>query len=101
MIRINFSEPEIERLRYERYHNPSVRIQQKMEALYLKSKGLPHSEICRICEISKTTLITYLREYQEGGVNALKKNTKYKGKVKKQVRVSRMGYRHIPEEAFA
>ncbi|MFW5726510.1 MAG: helix-turn-helix domain-containing protein [bacterium] len=101
MIRINFSEEEQEALRFERYHNPSARIQQKMEALFLKSKGLAHSEICRICEISKTTLITYLREYQQGGVKALKENTKYKGQVKKEVKVSRMGYRHLPEKVFA
>jgi transposase len=100
MIRINFSEEEIEALRFERYHNPSARIQQKMEALFLKSKELPHSEICRICEISKTTLITYLREYKKGGIEKLKQSTKYKGKTK-EVKASRMGYRYMPEEAFA
>lgn len=100
MIRINFNEEEREVLRFERYHNPSARIQQKMEALFLKSKGLPHNEICRICEISKTTLITYLREYKKGGIEELKNSTKYKGRTK-DVKPSRMGYRYIPEESFA
>lgn len=100
MIRINFSVEEQEALRFERYHNPSARVQQKMEALFLKSKGLAHSEICRICEISKTTLITYLREYKKGGIQGLKSATKYKGRTKK-VKPSRMGYRYIDEEAFA
>lgn len=100
MIRIKFSEEEIEALRFERYHNPSARIQQKMEALYLKSKGLPHSEICRICEISKTTLITYLREYEEGGINMLKSETKYKGRLK-DVKPTRKGYKYITEEVYA
>ena len=100
MIRIEFSEEEQEALRYERYHNPSARVQQKMEALFLKSKELPHNEICRICEISKTTLITYLREYKQGGVAKLKSATKYKGKTK-NVKPSRMGYRHITDEVFA
>lgn len=100
MIRINFSEEEIEALRFERYHNPSARIQQKMEALFLKSKELPHSEICRICEISKTTLITYLREYKKGGIAKLKQSTKYRGKTK-DVKPSRMGYKYITEEAYA
>jgi len=101
MIRIKFTEEEIEALRFERYHNPSARIQQKMEALFLKSKGLPHNEICRLCEISKTTLITYLREYKQGGINHLKNATKYKGRTKKEVKASRMGYKHMPEEVFS
>ncbi len=44
-----------------------------MEALYLKSQGLSHQEIRRLCRIgSKTTLVTYLREYEAGGIEALK-----------------------------
>lgn len=97
MIRITFTEEDVEALRFERFHNASARIQQKMEALYLKSKGLPHNEICRICEISKTTLITYLREYQEGGIKKLKEATKYKGKVKK-VKGTRMGFSPLFQE---
>jgi hypothetical protein len=91
MIRINFSQKEIETLRFERFHNSSIRVQQKMEALFLKSKELPHSEICRICEISKPTLITYLREFQEGGVRRLKENTRYKGN-QREVKLLRKQY---------
>lgn len=91
MIRIDFKKEDIEALRFERFHNPSARVQQKMEALYLKSKGLSHSQICHICEISKTTFITYLREYQEGGIQKLKEATKYKGR-SKQVKGTRKGF---------
>ncbi|MEK6476676.1 helix-turn-helix domain-containing protein [Catalinimonas sp. 4WD22] len=100
MIRIKFKEDEVEALKFERFHNASARIQQKMEALFLKSKGLPHNEICRICEISKTTLITYLREYQKGGIDKLKSETKYKGRMK-EVKPTRMGYKYISEQAYA
>jgi hypothetical protein len=85
MIRINFSEKDIETLRFEKFNNPSVRIQQKMVALYLKSKKLRHTEICRICEISKPTLIAYLKEFQQGGIRQLKESTKYKGKIRKVI----------------
>jgi len=44
-----------------------------MEALYLKSQKLSHQQICQISRISKTTLIVYLKKYQEGGREALKK----------------------------
>ena len=49
-----------------------------MEALYLKSTGMPHREICRICRISKTTLAAYLKQYRDGGLEGLK-ILRYKG----------------------
>ena len=49
-----------------------------MEVLYLKSKGLPHQEIRRLCGISKTTLTVYLRQYQAAGIEGLKE-LNYKG----------------------
>ena len=51
----------------------------KMEALYLKSQALPHNEICRLCQISESTLTIYLWQYIEGGIEGLKK-LGYKGK---------------------
>jgi len=61
MIRIEFTEPMIAELDYERYHHPHPKVQRKMEVLYLKSQGLAHQDIRRLCHISKTTLTTYLR----------------------------------------
>jgi transposase len=43
-----------------------------MDVLYLKSQGLAHQDIRRLCNISKTTLTTYLRQYLEGGIERLK-----------------------------
>lgn len=79
MIAVEFSEEAVAELKTERFNHPSPKVQLKMEALYLKSKGLKHSQICDICEISKATLVTYLREYIAGGIDALKQ-VKYKGK---------------------
>ncbi len=73
MIQIDFSEEEIDQLNYERYHYPRPLVQKRMEALYLKSQKLSHQKICQICQISKTTLIVYLKKYQEGGKESLKK----------------------------
>lgn len=71
MIRIEFTPEMIAELKYQRYHHPHPRVQQKMEVLYLKSQGLAHQEIRQICGISKTTLTVYLRQYLEGGVERL------------------------------
>lgn len=42
-----------------------------MEVLYLKSQGIKHKEICSLCQISKTILTIYIKQYQLGGVEEL------------------------------
>jgi transposase len=49
-----------------------------MEALWLKSQGLAHQEICRLAGISKGTLCSYLKAYQQGGLEKLKEINFYK-----------------------
>lgn len=72
MIEIEFTEEVINELRYQRFNHPHPRVQRKMEALLLKSDGLPHHRITRILGISENTLRQYLREYEEGGIERLK-----------------------------
>lgn len=67
MIRIEFSQKEIELLDYERKNHPHPRVRQKMEVLYFKAMGLPHGQIQMLCHIARATLVRYLRQYQEGG----------------------------------
>jgi transposase len=72
MLRLEFSESDQQALNYERYHHPHPRVQQRMEALWLKSQGIPHHQIARLCRLSGNTLRAYLKQYQAGGVDALK-----------------------------
>ena len=78
MLRIDFTWEDIEKLHYERYHYPHPLVQRKMEVIYLKSQGLAHQDIRTLCQISKTTLTKYIRQYKKGGVEELKK-LEYKG----------------------
>lgn len=79
MIKLEFSEVEIEALDYERYHHPHPQVQRKMEVLYLKSQGLSYGQILQLCRIkSRTTLAIYLRQYESGGIEAIKR-LDYKG----------------------
>ena len=68
----------MEALNYERYHHPHPRVQRQMEALHLKSHGLPHGQIARLVGISESTLRTYLHEYQAGGIAGLKQLKGYR-----------------------
>ena len=72
MLHITFSEQDIADLRYERYHHPHPRVQMKMEALLLKSRGLPHHEIAACVGVSGPTLRAYFRTYLAGGIAALR-----------------------------
>ena len=72
MLCVSFTEADTNALHYERYHHPHPCVQRKMEALWLKSQGLRHKDICRVVKITGTTLTTYVRDYQEGGIEALK-----------------------------
>ena len=75
MIRIEFTPEEIDMLESERYRHPDPKVQKKMEVVYLKSQRVAHQEICRLCRISEPTLVAYLKQYQEGGIERLKKTS--------------------------
>ena len=60
MLKIDFTQEDIDKLHYERYPHPLV--QKKMEALYLKSQGIKHKDICSLRKISRTTLINSLHK---------------------------------------
>ena len=72
MIRISFTESDIEQLRYERFHHPHPRVQRKAEAVLLKSTGMKHKDICGITGICGNTLRNYPRDYADGGIERLK-----------------------------
>jgi len=80
MYCIDFTDKDISQLRHERFYHPHPRIQQRMEALLLKSEGLPHKTICKIVGIGENTLRRYLKRYIEGGIDNLKKIPFYKPK---------------------
>ena len=73
MMHLEFSEEDVQQLKFERFYHPHPRVQKKMEALLLKSQELPHQRICEIVGICGNTLRSYFREFQEGGVERLKR----------------------------
>ena len=74
MLKINFTETEIEQLFYWKERHPHPRVRKKMSVLYLKSQKLPHKDIKRLEQISENTLLAYLNEYQQPeGLEGLKK----------------------------
>ena len=72
MVRLSFTAKTRALLEEERYSHPHPKVQRKMEAVYLKSLDLPHHLICRICQITKPTLLRHLRAFEAEGVEGLK-----------------------------
>src|SRR3954468_7270029 len=73
MIQIAFTEEEIAALDYERYRHPSPHVQKRMEVVYLKSQGVSHQEIARLCRISRQPPRTILHLYQQEALERLKR----------------------------
>jgi len=72
MIKITFSEEDIEALRHWRFHHPDPRVQVRMEAIYLRSQEVANGAILRLCGISKASFHRYLEAYVTGGIEQLK-----------------------------
>ncbi len=72
MIQIEFTEEEIEQLHHERLRHPHPRVRQRCEVVYLKALEFPHKEIGRIMRLSQPTVRSYLKMYQESGLEKLK-----------------------------
>ncbi len=72
MIHLTRTEDEIEALRYEHFHHPHPRVQMTMAAVPLTALGLSRSVVARVAGCSETTVRTYLKAYQGGGIEALK-----------------------------
>ena len=78
MLKIQFKEHDSETLfsNFLREEHPKTRL--KNLVIYCKSIGMSHGEILDFCRISGPTLASYLKEFQRGGFEALRK-TKWKG----------------------
>ena len=71
MITVEFSPAELEKIERERYYSDHAKVRRMMNALWLKSQGLSHGEICQLANVSSTTLTSYLKRYKELGLEQL------------------------------
>lgn len=80
MIQIKFTSEERQEFHYLRYNHPHPHVQKKMEVLYLKSleRKLSHELISEIAGVSQNTMLSYFRDYQEGGIDKLKEINFYR-----------------------
>lgn len=68
MIKIEFTEQDLKKIRRLRYEHEHPRVRRRLEVLWLKSQGLQHQDICRLAGVSSNTLREYLKLFQAGGI---------------------------------
>lgn len=71
MIIVTFTPEELERIDHERYYHDHAKVRRMMNALWLKSKGLSNQAIGDLASISSTTMTTYLKRFNELGLDRL------------------------------
>ncbi len=71
MVKMEFTEDEINELYHEFMGHPAGTVKKKLHVVYLKSLNLPHQDIARIARVSADTVTRYLQEYSEGGLSAI------------------------------
>ena len=82
MRAIPFTPDVLDQIHHDRYHHPHPKVQQKMEVLWLKSKGLSHCQAAELAGVSVRSVVRYITEFTEGGLS----------------RVRRLGYGERPSE---
>ena len=79
MREFTFSDEALAQIRHDRVRHPHPRVQQKMNVLWLKAKGLTHESIADLADTSVRTVQRVLTEYLEGGLPAVR-TTRWEGK---------------------
>lgn len=69
---LDFTSEIIAIINEERYRHPFPIVQRRMEALWLKSHGLPHAQIAKLVGISENTLRDYFQLYAIGGLEKIR-----------------------------
>ena len=75
MIKIQFKDGDSDTLFSNFLREDHHKARLKNLVLYCKSIGMSHGEILDFCRISEPTLASYLKEFQSGGFEALKKTS--------------------------
>jgi DNA-binding NarL/FixJ family response regulator len=69
---IEFPSKALDTLKEERHTHPLPLVRRRLQALWLKSRGLPNDRIALLVDICERTLQDYFLLYRQNGVDGLK-----------------------------
>jgi transposase len=73
MLSVQLTEKDMQTVNFERFHYPCPIVQKRCHTLYLKAKQYTHQEIADILDLHPNSITTYLKMYQKGGLEQLKR----------------------------
>jgi transposase len=68
----SFCADTIEAIAHARYYHPDPRVQERLEILWLKSKGETHERIAELANVSRSTVQRTLRIYTAKGLDGVR-----------------------------
>lgn len=71
-VPLTFSDDDRSTLATERYQHPDPRVQQRMEVLWLLSRGETQARAGQLAGVSKATVERYVALFRNGGIPALR-----------------------------
>jgi transposase len=71
MVQLHIKSEDRQMIFEGRYTQPHPRVMQKYDALRLKDCGLSNNQICSILGICNNTLLSFFKQYNEGGLERL------------------------------
>jgi transposase len=71
MVHLNIQEGDLQSIVEGRYTQLHQRVMQKYDALWLKHCGLSNPLICKILGICNNTLLSFFKQYNEGGLERI------------------------------
>lgn len=80
MIKLSFTQKDIDDLRYLRYYHPDPIVMKRCETVYLHCKGLKTGQIRELTGLNEKTIREHLRLFEKGGIEALKHRAPYRPK---------------------
>jgi transposase len=78
MIKLDFSQKDIDDLNYWRYYHVDPVVMKRCETVYLKAKGLRPGQIQQLTGNNVKTIRSHLHLYKNGGIEALLHRAPYR-----------------------
>jgi transposase len=77
-VPLTFTDKDLETLSTERFEHPDPRVQQRMEVLWLVSKGMTRQRAAELASVSRATAERYVAIFRAKGVAGLREFDWYK-----------------------
>ena len=80
MIKVDFTQKDIDELNYWRFHHPDPIVMKRCETVFLRARGMKPGEIREVTGMDVKTIREHLHRYENGGIEGIKQREPYRPK---------------------